>query len=62
MDVGPAILILRQSFTNCYECWGGSSSFWFICDYELVCWFITPPVGTGLYVGASVGVLKLSKC
>ena len=26
-------------FTNCYECWGGSSSFWFICDYELVCWF-----------------------
>ena len=39
MDVGPAILILRQSFTNCYECWGGSSSFWFICDYELVCWF-----------------------
>lgn len=23
---------------------------------------ITPPVGTGLYVGASVGVLKLSKC
>ena len=57
MDIGPAILI----FTIMIKLGVDPIHFGIIMIYNLAIGTITPPVGSGLYVGASVGKVKVEE-
>ncbi|MGT2784257.1 TRAP transporter large permease [Streptococcus merionis] len=63
MDVGPAILIFTPIFLPVVKSVGVDPvHFGLFAIMNLCVGSITPPVGTGLYVGASVGGVKAEKC
>ncbi|MFM2478098.1 TRAP transporter large permease [Celerinatantimonas sp. MCCC 1A17872] len=60
MDIGPAILIFTPIFLPIVEKLGiGPVHFGILLVYNLAIGTITPPVGSGLYVGAGVGQVKV---
>lgn len=60
MDIGPAILIFTPILLPIMAKLGVDPvHFGIIMIYNLVIGTITPPVGSGLYVGASVGKVKV---
>lgn len=62
MDIGPAILIFTPILLPIMAKLGVDPvHFGIIMIYNLAIGTITPPVGSGLYVGASVGKAKLRK-
>ncbi|EHW3550571.1 TRAP transporter large permease [Salmonella enterica] len=62
MDIGPAILIFTPILLPIMAKLGVDPvHFGFIMIYNLAIGTITPPVGSGLYVGASVGKVKVEE-
>ncbi|EBW1431883.1 TRAP transporter large permease [Salmonella enterica subsp. enterica serovar Typhimurium] len=62
MDIGPAILIFTQILLPIMAKLGVDPvHFGIIMIYNLAIGTITPPVGSGLYVGASVGKVKVEE-
>lgn len=62
MDIGPAILIFTPILLPIMAKLGVDPvHFGIIMIYNLAIGTITPPVGSGLYVGASVGKVKVRK-
>lgn len=62
MDIGPAILIFTPILLPIMAKLGVDPvHFGIIMIYNLAIGTITPPVGSGLYVGASVGKVKVEK-
>ncbi|MFM2484899.1 TRAP transporter large permease [Celerinatantimonas yamalensis] len=60
MDIGPAILIFTPILLPIVEKVGVNPvHFGILMVYNLAIGTITPPVGSGLYVGASVGQVKV---
>ncbi|WP_068718612.1 TRAP transporter large permease [Vibrio tritonius] len=60
MDIGPAILIFTPILLPIVEKLGVDPvHFGILLVYNLAIGTITPPVGSGLYVGASVGKVKV---
>ncbi|MET3600945.1 TRAP transporter large permease [Martelella mangrovi] len=63
MDIGPAILIFTPILLPIFEKLGGDPiHFGVILVFNLAIGTITPPVGTGLFVGASVAQVKVERC
>ncbi|EEN1688476.1 TRAP transporter large permease subunit [Salmonella enterica subsp. enterica serovar Kentucky] len=62
MDIGPAILIFTPILLSIMAKLGVDPvHFGIIMIYNLAIGTITPPVGSGLYVGASVGKVKVEE-
>ncbi|EAS5873180.1 TRAP transporter large permease [Salmonella enterica] len=62
MDIGPAILIFTPILLPIMAKLGVDPvHFGIIMSYNLAIGTITPPVGSGLYVGASVGKVKVEE-
>ncbi|EDW8121001.1 TRAP transporter large permease [Salmonella enterica subsp. enterica serovar Sundsvall] len=62
MDIGPAILIFTPILLPIMDKLGVDPvHFGIIMIYNLAIGTITPPVGSGLYVGASVGKVKVEE-
>lgn len=62
MDIGPAILIFTPILLPIMAKLGVDPvHFGIIMIYNLAIGTITPPVGSGLYVGASVGKVKVEE-
>ncbi|HFY7744101.1 TPA: TRAP transporter large permease [Salmonella enterica subsp. enterica serovar Typhimurium] len=62
MDIGPAILIFTPTLLPIMAKLGVDPvHFGIIMIYNLAIGTITPPVGSGLYVGASVGKVKVEE-
>lgn len=63
MDIGPAILIFTPILLPIFVKMGGDPiHFGVIMVFNLAIGTITPPVGTGLFVGASVAKVKVERC